>query len=102
MNRIAPTVTSLPAARPCPALVGADGAGAARGLDLSKLENVRTANGKTLARCPACAESGGDGSGEHLVIDAIGRFACVMFSGLDGTEHRKRIFALAGYCVIDV
>jgi|GEM_PF-1464204 len=65
-------------------------------LDPARLENVRTINGKTVARCPACAEAGGDKSGEHLCIAAAGHFGCVKYPGREGAEHRKRIFALAG------
>lgn len=65
-------------------------------LDEAKLEKVRTVGGKTIARCPACAESGGDAKGDHLFIGADGRFGCIKFPGIEGTVHRKRIFALAG------
>ena len=65
-------------------------------IDMSRLEKVCQRNGKTIARCPACAESGGDNNGEHLFIAADGKFACVMFPGAEGTEHRKRIFELVG------
>lgn len=63
-------------------------------LDLSKLENIKIANGKTTARCPACKEEGHDKSGNHLFIASDGKFGCVKYEG-DGA-HRKRIFALAG------
>jgi hypothetical protein len=67
-------------------------------LDISKLENVRACGGKTIARCPACAEAGGDRTGDHLVIRANGRFGCVVYPGdsADAKEHRRRIFALCG------
>jgi hypothetical protein len=65
-------------------------------LDLAKLANVRSANGKTVARCPACAEAGDDNKGEHLVIHRNDSFACVMYAGEDGKAHRRRIFELAG------
>ena len=67
-------------------------------LDISKLENVRKRGGKVIARCPACAEAGHDQKGEHLVINADGRFGCVVYPGdsADAKEHRKRIFALCG------
>jgi hypothetical protein len=67
-------------------------------LDISKLQKVRTRGRKTTARCPACAESGGDSKGEHLIINSQGQFGCVVYAG-DGTdakEHRRRIFALCG------
>lgn len=65
---------------------------------MSRLHNVRDRGTKITARCPACAESGSDNKGEHLVINAEGGFACVVFSGdsADAKEHRKRIFALRG------
>lgn len=63
-------------------------------LDESRLEKVRRAGGKTLARCPACAESGADQKGNHLVIFPNGKFACAAMQG--DAEHRRRIFALVG------
>jgi hypothetical protein len=64
-------------------------------LDLKQLELVRElANGVVQARCPACAEAGGDRAGEHLRIQADGRFGCCVHPKDGG--HRKRIFALAG------
>ena len=97
MSTLAPQQTLAAAASACPHDRGAvRDTGPARGLDLSRLEKVRTVNGKTIARCPACAESGGDVNGEHLFIDADGPFGCVKFPGQEGTEHRKRVFALAG------
>jgi hypothetical protein len=67
-------------------------------LNLSKLKKVCIHGKKTTAQCPACAESGHDRRGEHLVIDAEGRFACVVYPGdsADAKEHRKRIFSLCG------
>ncbi len=65
-------------------------------LDPARLENVRTTAGKTTARCPACAESGCDKSGDHLSIKADGKYGCVRFPGAEGAEHRRRIFALSG------
>src|SRR5437899_1085756 len=63
-------------------------------LDVAKLEKVRElAGGIVQARCPACAEGGGDRKGEHLRVYADGRFGCCVHPK-DG-EHRKRIFALA-------
>ncbi|HSJ04496.1 MAG TPA: DUF3987 domain-containing protein, partial [Verrucomicrobium sp.] len=65
-------------------------------LDLQRLEKVkvRKEDGKVVARCPACAETGGDQSGVHLVIFASGKYGCAA-SQQDG-EHRKRIFELVG------
>ena len=65
-------------------------------LDTARLENVHRVNGNLIARCPACAEAGADGSGEHLSIDAQGRFCCVANPGPEGNAHRRRIFELAG------
>jgi hypothetical protein len=65
-------------------------------LDLSRLENVRQRGSKTTARCPACAESGGDNKGEHLMIMPDGRFGCVAHPGTAGKEHRQRVFSHAG------
>jgi len=67
-------------------------------LDITKLENVRIRRGKTTARCPACAEIGHDQTRNHLIIQADGRFGCVVYPGdsPDARAHRKRIFALCG------
>ena len=65
-------------------------------LDLSRLENVRQRCGRTVARCPACAEHGQDEKGEHLIIMPDGRFGCVVCPGAAGKDHRKQIHALAG------
>lgn len=66
------------------------------GLNLELLENVHQSNGKTMFRCPACAESGADEKGEHGFISATGKFGCVMYPEAEGKEHRKRMFAIAG------
>lgn len=64
-------------------------------LEVKKLELVRElVNGVVQARCPACAEAGGDTKGEHLRIYPDGRYGCCVHPK-DG-QHRKRIFALAG------
>ena len=64
-------------------------------LDAAKLEKARElAGGIVQARCPACAENGGDRRGEHLRVYPDGRFGCCVHPK-DG-QHRKRIFALAG------
>ena len=60
------------------------------------LQNVHKQGGKTVARCPACAEDGHDSTGNHLAIFEDGRFACVAYPGGAGAEHRKRIFMLVG------
>jgi len=66
------------------------------GLNISKLEKVRHRGSNAIARCPACAETGGDRKGEHLFINDAGQFGCVLFPGQDGQQHRQRIFELAG------
>jgi hypothetical protein len=63
-------------------------------LDLSRLEKVRHVGNKIVARCPACAERGGDHRGHHLAILPSGKFACAAYPG--DSEHRRRIFALVG------
>ena len=64
-------------------------------LDVQQLEKVHELpSGVMQARCPACAESGGDRAGEHLRIYPYGRFGCCVHPG-DRTQ-RKRIFALVG------
>lgn len=66
------------------------------GLDLSRLEKVKHRGSSVIARCPACAESGGDHKGEHLLINDAGQFGCVLFPGQSGQQHRQRIFELVG------
>jgi hypothetical protein len=63
-------------------------------LDVSLLTKVRTRGGRMIARCPACAESGGDRKGNHLFILEDGRFGCVNYAG--DREHRRRIWELVG------
>jgi len=67
-------------------------------LDISKLQNVRSRGSKTTARCPACAEAGGDNKGEHLIMNPEGHFGCVVHAGNgpDAKKHRRRIFMLCG------
>ena len=66
-------------------------------IDINKLEKVKhLAGGKVIARCPACAEDGGDKSGNHFFMSADGKFGCCVNPGADGKDHRKRIFALIG------
>jgi 5S rRNA maturation endonuclease (ribonuclease M5) len=65
-------------------------------LNIARLNNVHPRGNETIAECPACAETGGDTSGDHLFIDASGKFGCVNNPGAAGVEHRKRIFALVG------
>ncbi len=66
------------------------------GLDLSRLEKVKRRGSSVIARCPACAESGGDHKGDHLMINDAGQFGCVLFPGQSGQQHRQRIFELVG------
>jgi hypothetical protein len=64
-------------------------------LDLKKLENLRTnGQGKTTARCPACARNKHDRTGDHLVIYPDGRFGCVASPG--DPKHRQEIWRLCG------
>lgn len=65
-------------------------------LDILKLENCRKKGNKVVARCPACAETGQDKQGNHLIHYDDGRFGCVRYQGADGKEHRSRIFQLVG------
>jgi hypothetical protein len=54
-------------------------------LDTAKLEKVRElASGVLQARCPACAEDGGDRKAEHLRVYADGRYGCCVHPK-DGT-----------------
>lgn len=65
-------------------------------LDLEKLENVQWKDDKVIARCPACAEEGGDSQSTHLAIfdEGTGAFHCIAW-GHD-EDHRRRIWQLAG------
>ena len=63
-------------------------------LDLHRLENVRHLDDVIQARCPACAEDGGDSSGNHLRVYENGAFGCCVHP--KDRSHRKRIFALVG------
>ena len=65
-------------------------------LDQSRLENVHPSGGKVLSRCPACAEQGGDKTGDHLFQAADGKWGCIQFPGDAGKDHRKRIFEMVG------
>lgn len=57
---------------------------------------LRKIGQKMVGQCPACAEVGGDKQRNHLVIQADGRFGCVIHPGISGKEHRQRIFQLIG------
>lgn len=63
-------------------------------IDTDRLEKVKRRGNKVTARCPACAETGNDNKGQHLVILADGKFGCAANAG--DTEHRKRIHELVG------
>jgi hypothetical protein len=64
-------------------------------LNPNKLTNLtHRPDGSLLARCPACAATGNDNKGDHLIIFPNGRFGCVAHPG--DREHRKKIFRLAG------
>lgn len=65
------------------------------GLDITKLEKLTRHGSFITARCPACAELGGDNEGKHLFVAGDGRFGCVLYPGERGREHRRRIFTLA-------
>lgn len=63
-------------------------------LSRAKLENVVTLPGGSVrARCPACAESGGDKKGVHLFIRPTSQYGCAAHPG--DKAHRKRIHELA-------
>ncbi len=66
-------------------------------LDVSKLTDVVKKDGKTVARCPACAARGGDAKGNNLVIFDGGKFGCV--AAPKDREHNKQILKLVGVSV---
>ena len=57
---------------------------------------LRKIGSKMVGQCPACAEVGGDKQRNHLVVQADGRFGCVIHPGASGKAHRQRIFQLIG------
>ncbi len=64
-------------------------------LDLARLENVKhLANGSIRAACPACRAAGSDKTGEHLLIQANGKFGCAVHP--NDHEHRKKIYKMVG------
>lgn len=64
-------------------------------LSLKTLEDVRNVGaGAYKARCPACAEDGGDRKAEHLRVFANGNFGCC--ANPRDRDHRQRIIELAG------
>jgi hypothetical protein len=63
-------------------------------LDLSRLENLRQRGDSLIARCPACAEEGGDHRSIHLRIFPSGKFCCA--ARQKDVEHNRLIFALIG------
>lgn len=64
----------------------------------SKLDVVglRKQGAKMVGQCPVCAQAGGDKQRNHLVVQADGRFGCVVHPGPSGKEHRRQIFQLIG------
>ena len=63
-------------------------------LDVTRLINDVKKDGKTVARCPACAARGGDVKGNNLVVFADGKFGCAAFA--KDKEHNRAIFDLVG------
>jgi hypothetical protein len=63
-------------------------------LKLALLRKVKHRPGKIIAQCPACAETGGDTKGVHLVVFSNGKFGCT--ANPKGKAHRRRIAQLAG------
>ena len=64
-------------------------------LDTARLENVKHLDGGAIrAACPACRKAGSDKSGEHLLIQAGGKYGCA--ANPNDREHRQEIFRLAG------
>ena len=65
-------------------------------LEPSRLGKYRAKGDGHTARCPACALTGGDTSGDHLFISPDGKFGCVLHQGDSGSDHRTEIFNLVG------
>jgi hypothetical protein len=90
-----PTLNEAKPKQPNPPILNADDTYPSNGLDLGRLENVKYLAADSIrAACPACREKGGDYTGEHLHIDADGKFGCAKNQG--DAEHRRAIWRLAG------
>lgn len=63
-------------------------------IDVTKLEKVREQPGKTIARCPACHETGADSTGNHLAVFDSGKFHCI--ANPNDKSHNRRILELTG------
>lgn len=63
-------------------------------IKLTLLKHVKQRPTKTVAQCPACAETGGDAKGVHLVVYPDGKFSCAANPG--DKAHRRRIAELVG------
>jgi hypothetical protein len=63
-------------------------------IDVSKLTNTVKKDGKTVARCPACAARGGDTKGNNLVVFDDGKFGCV--ASPKDKDHNRMILQLVG------
>jgi hypothetical protein len=58
------------------------------------LKKLKRRGDKIVAQCPACAETGGDRKGVHLVVYPDGKFGCAAHP--NDRDHRRRIALLAG------
>lgn len=67
-------------------------------VDLTKLDQVVFKDGKTVARCPACAARGNDSKGNNLVVYPDGRFACAAHPR--SKKHNRQILDLVGVEVV--
>jgi hypothetical protein len=63
-------------------------------IDVSKLTNAVKKDGKTVARCPACAARGGDAKGNNLVVFDDGKFGCA--ASPKDKDHNRMILQLVG------
>jgi len=57
-------------------------------------EVTERADGSIIARCPVCAEAGGDSQGVHLIVYPNGAYACVAHVG--DRDHSREIYRIAG------
>jgi hypothetical protein len=64
------------------------------GIDVTRLTCIFQKEGKTVARCPACAERGGDTKGNNLVVFKDGKFGCAAYPS--DRAHNRAILKLAG------
>ena len=67
----------------------------AKKLNLEYRPDKGNGEGAWVGRCPACAADGNDKTGEHLLILPNGKWACVVYQGAAGIDHRSAMAKLS-------